>query len=712
MKPLLLEIGTEEIPARFLTKGIASLKEEFIRLLNKASIGYEKIFEYATPRRLTIYIEKVSERQKDRTIQHLGPPKKIAFDDKGTPTDAAFGFARSMNVDVKKLKVVKTDRGEYVAVTVKEKGRMTKDVLSEALPGLISSLQFPKTMRWGDSTVRFVRPIRWILALYGNELIPFELDGVKSSNISYGHRFMAPGVIKVENPSDYLSLLLKNYVVADPKERKKIILDEIEKIELTMDCKVHKDEELLDTVTSLVEYPTVVLGGFDNEYLSLPRGLLITVLRNYQKCFSIEDKKDNLLPHFIVISNTRAENNDTVRKGAERVLRARLEDARFYFNEDQKKPLQNYVEKLKGAAYHEKLGNLYEKVERITSLAVSIGTLKKFCDPFSLEKPEDFLDRKKFEFNTDPKITPKKEVRNKWLLGRASMLCKADLMTGIVREFPELQGYMGKIYALNSGEDEEVASAIYEHYLPRFPGDALPSSEIGTIISLADKLDNIASFFHLGLVPTGSEDPFALRRQASGVINILQDRDYPLSLDILVEKSLQGLKGFTPSLMDKILKFFSQRLEGILSAQGYSHDLINAVLSTKRLNIKDLKHRIEVLSSLKKDPQFPELLIAAKRVYNILVKTQPKELQEELLIEPAEKGLFNIIKEAKEKLKNKEFRALFELKNPINTFFDNVLVMDERMEIRENRLALLTLVKGLFDSLGDFSKLITDAHNI
>ncbi len=677
MKPLLLEIGIEEIPARFISKGLASLKEEFIRFFNEASIDYGEISEYATPRRLAIYIEGVSERQKDRTTESIGPPKKIAFDDKGIPTNAAVGFAGSLNVDVKKLKVVRTDRGEYVAATIEEKGRITKDVLSEALPGLIFSLQFPKTMRWGNSPLKFVRPIRWILAMLGTDLIPFEIDGLKSSDMSYGHRFLSPEAIAVKDPSAYLPLLLKNYVIADVNERRKIILNEMKKNELAMNYRLHEDDELLDTVTSLVEYPTVILGSFDAEYLSLPRELLITVMKSHQKYFSIKDKNGNLLPYFIVVSNTNAENSKTVKKGNERVLKARLEDAKFYYNEDQKIPLWNYIEKLKKVTFQEKLGSLYEKTERIAFICSYIA------DELNLQAKDKLL--------------------------RASMLSKSDLVTGIVREFPELQGYMGMIYALNSGEDEEVATAVYEHYLPRFPGDALPSGQISAIISLADKLDNIASFFLLDLIPTGSEDPFALRRQASGVINILQNKDYPLSLDILIDKALQGLEGYLPArkmITNKISRFFYQRLEGIFLAHGYSHDLINAALSTGRLSIKDLKQRTDSLSSLKKHPEFSGLLTAAKRVYNILSRTQPVETKENLLIETAEKELFTVVEEVKDKLIDTEFKALFELKEPIDTFFESVLVMDKRPEIRENRLALLTAVKRLFDSLADFSKII------
>lgn len=678
--PLLLEIGTEEIPARFIPDGIKSLKDGLIKFFNEAGIDFGKISEYATPRRLAVLIEDISEEQRDRTIELIGPPKKIAFDEKGNPTKAAIGFAKSCNVGVKDLSTLKTDRGEYVIAAIKERGRKTKDVLAEGLPILVTSIQFPKTMRWGNGTLKFARPIHWINAMFGAEIVSFELDDLKSSNISYGHRFISYTPVEIKDPLTYLQLLSENYVVADPAERKRIILEGIKNIESTMNCKVHDDDELLNIVTFLVEYPTVILGNFDAGYLSLPKELLITVMKSHQKYFSVEDKNGDLLPYFILTSNTKPENNDTVRKGAERVLKARLEDAKFYYNEDQKKPLWDYVEKLKKVTFHERLGSLYEKAERIAFLCSFIS--------------DEFL-------NLSP------AEKEKAL--RASMLSKADLVTGIVREFPELQGYMGMIYAKNSGEDDEIALAIYEHYMPRFSGDSLPSNDISGVISIADKMDNIASFFLLGLIPTGSEDPFALRRQAMGIINILLNKDYSISLELLVDKAVQAIEGYLPirkSLDEEILRFFYQRFEGMLLTEGYSYDIINAVFATRSQNIKDTKQRIEILSEMRKTTEFLELLTAAKRVYNILGKTKKTELKENLLTEPAEKELYSVATHTFKELSEGNYNALFELKKPINSFFDNVLVMDKNPEIKANRLALLSSVKRIFDLLGDFSKIV------
>ncbi len=677
MKPLLFEIGSEEVPARFISPGLSVLKEKFVQLLESSSITYGNILEYATPRRLTLYIEDVSEKQKDRSTEHIGPPGKVAFDDKGNPTKAATGFARSLNIDVRQLVLKKTGRGEYVVATVKEKGRATKDVLAKELPELIATLPLPRSMRWGSGSLRYFRPIQWILAILGSDIIKFKLDGIRSGNVSYGHRFLSPVAVKIKNPELYLYLLKQNHVIADPVERRGAILKGIKEIQSLTGCRAHEDARLLDTVTNLVEYPAVVSGGFDKKYLDLPRELLVTVMKSHQKYFSAEDGGGNMLPSFFVVGNTLHSNNDTVRKGAERVLRARLEDARFYYIEDQKRPLWDYTEDLKKVTFQEKLGSIFGKSERISSLSLYIaGRL---------------------------------DIRSKEKLHRASMLCKADLVTGVVGEFPELQGYMGMVYALNSGEDKDVAAAIHEHYLPKFPGDELPSGETGTIVSLADKMDNIASFFYLGLIPTGSEDPYALRRQAAGIINILESNDFNLPLNDLTDNALEGLEhstGERKTLSRKILQFFAQRLEGILLSRGYSHDIISAVLSTHDLDVKDVKHRIDILSGFRKDSNFPGLLTAAKRVYNILAGAQAGTADRNLLTEPAEKELFYLAVKVNDNLPDTDYRALFELERPVNTFFDKVLVMDEDPRVRKNRLALLSTVKKAFDSLGDFSKIV------
>ncbi len=679
MNSFLLEIGTEEIPARFVRRGLDLLKDEVSKLLTDSLVEHGSIQGYATPRRLALLISDVVERQKDRVVESMGPPRSIAYDDNGAPTKAATGFARSLHIDVADLKIAKTDRGEYVSATVEETGRATEDVLAESIPTLIYSLQLPRSMRWGDGTLRFFRPIRWVVALFGKIIIHFELDGIKSSNITYGHRFLSPAAIPLKKPEDYISNLNLSYVMADIDTRKNTIAHQIELIESEKGCIVHKDEGLLDTVTNLVEYPTAVLGSFEEKFLALPKELPITVMRTHQKYFSTQNSEGDLLPYFIIISNTKPDNNETVRKGAEKVLRARLEDARFYFSDDQQKPLTDYVEDLKSVTFQEKLGSLFDKTIRVVELCSFIA------DYLKIDQKEDML--------------------------RTARLAKADLVTGVVSEFPELQGYMGKIYALNSGESEEVASAIHEHYQPKFAGDRLPSGTIGTVVSLADRIDNIASFFYLGLIPTGSEDPFALRRQAVGIINIIQTKGYHISINKLLENALLRLENSSDKRMgitSQVVQFFNQRLEGILLGQGYSHDLISAVLSSGELEIRSLLLKIETLASLKKEPAFPGLLLSAKRVYNILSKAEDLQLNESMLSESSEQELLKASDRVSEMIKSRGYSVLFDLESPINTFFDKILVMDKNTEIRDNRLALLQKIKALFDSLGNFSKLLEE----
>lgn len=676
MKTLLLEIGSEEIPARFISKGLEALRGDLMKLLESRSIEYGSISEYATPRRLTLEVSDVAEKQKNITTKSVGPPKNIAYDDKGAPTKAAIGFAKTLNIDVNDLDIEETERGLYISATIEKKGRPAKDVLAEELPKLISSLQLPKTMRWGNSSLKYFRPIRWIMALLGNEVIPFELDGIESGNISYGHSFLAPEAVTIKDPASYLTSLAESGVIADIEERKNMISKGIAEIESANGCVVNKDADLLDTVTNLVEYPIPVIGKFEDKFITLPRELLITVMRTHQKYFSVEDGTGKMIPSFIVVSNTTADNNETVSRGAERVLRARLEDARFYFDEDRKKPLSDYIDELKKVTFQEKLGSVYDKSERISSIAAYIA------DIIGLDSNEKFT--------------------------RAALLSKADLVTGVVGEFPELQGYMGMIYASNSGEDKEVASAIYEHYMPRFAGDILPTSETGIIISIADKIDSIVSFFSIGQIPTGSEDPFALRRQAIGIINILQTNDYPLTLDMLIERALNNLNAAKidrQAVTGQIKRFFAQRLEGIYLSQGYGHDVIDASLSTDELNMSDLKQRIGIISEMKKMEEFPELLTAAKRVYNILAKFKPGEVDQNLLKEPAERDLYEANLKIYSGLSSDGFSGLFRLKDPINRFFDDILVMDKDPGIKDNRLALLGSVKKSFNSLCDFSKI-------
>ncbi|MEW6215082.1 MAG: glycine--tRNA ligase subunit beta [Nitrospirota bacterium] len=694
---LLLEIGTEEIPARFLPGAIQSLKENAATILNENYIEFSEIKTCATPRRLTLIATGLPEIQEDRVREVFGPAKKVAFDAKGNPTEAAVRFADSQGINVESLIVKKRDKGEYVVAVIEEKGISVKDLLPEVLKRIVLSIRFPKTMRWGNGSVRFARPIHWLLAMFGNDVIHFEIDGIKSSNMTRGHRFLSPAAFKIKDVSTYKNLLENNSVILDQDDRKKIILEGIRRLSTQIDGRAVEDEKLIETVNFLVEYPVPVLCTFNKEYLELPKELLITVMKDHLKCFAVEDIEGRLINHFIIISNTKEENSEIVKIGAERVIKARFEDAKFYFEEDRKKPLYERIEELRKVTFQERLRSLYEKTERIVSIA---------------------------ELLTERLLPSAKDK-----LSRAAWLSKTDLITGIVREFPELQGIMGKYYAIHDGEDSEVAKALEEQYLPAYSGGNLPQTEIGALLSIADKIDHIAAFFSIGLIPTGSEDPFALRRQALGIIAIMLDWGYNLPLKDLIHKALQNLANLFPfpeewerykaeeKIEEKISQFFEQRFEPVFSDLGYSPDLIQSILPLSLdVQLKDIKERLDAIQKFREDIKYDGFLLAIKRVNNIIPKVSRcirTELKVEFLIEEAEKMLKDKLDSVRSGLTGLlKYRKYYDaidlissLTAPINHFFDNVLVMDKRDEIRLNRLALLKEIWRTVSTLADFSKL-------
>lgn len=685
MNNLLLEIGTEEIPARFLPDSIEQLRERSIELLTNHSIEFSDVKTYGTPRRLVLIVKGLSAFQKDTIREIIGPPARIAYDIDGKPTRAAIGFANSQGVDVSELRIKKTDKGEYIIAEIRQKGAETKTILPDLLKRLILSLHFPKSMRWGNGNLRFVRPIHWILALYSNEIVPFEIDDIKSGNITRGHRFLSPASFVVREINSYINLLENNYVIVDQDERRRIIRDGLSRLASSVDGRVIEDEELIETVNHLVEYPMPVLCQFQDDYLRLPRELLITVMKDHQKYFAIEDSEGRLKNHFIVISNTKEANSAAVKKGAERVIKARFEDAVFYYEEDLRRPLSSRIEDLKRVTFHERLGSLYDKTKRISRLA-SILSERLFSEKRSL-------------------------------IERAAMLSKTDLLTGVVREFPELQGLMGKYYALKDSEDQEVAEALLEQYLPSHSGDRLPLTDAGSVLSVADKIDNIVSFFELGLGPTGSEDPFALRRQALGIIAILIDKGYRITLRELVTIASEGLpieEGKRISLIQEVLEFFRQRIAPMLESRGIEHDVIDSVISfSSDIPLSEVLKRIEAIRAFKEADLYKRFLLSIKRVRNIIPDIEIPALREDLLVEPSEKILYtdliNIKPLVKSLMRQDKFFATLELLStmiePIDRFFDSVLVMDKRQEIKLNRLALLKEVWITASSIADLSKL-------
>lgn len=676
-KDLVLEIGTEELPTSIFPEILDTLKEVMAEHLNKVGLNYKAIKAMATSRRLIVFVYNMAERQPDEVSQILGPPYDVAFD-KGNPTKAAMGFAKKQGIDVKDLKVIDTPKGRYLAIEHRRKGKLTEEVLKELLPHYILSLPFKKTMRWGYSKIRFVRPIHWILALLSENAVPFEIDGISSKNCTYGHRFLKKGPLSIENTDEYIAKLKEAHVIVDPEDRKKMIKREAENEAANINAYILDDEALLNETNFLIEYPVAILGAFEKEFLELPEFVLITVMKHHQRYFAVINEKRELLPYFLAIINMPIQDIEPVRLGLERVLRARLEDARFFYQQDLKTPLNKRVKTLKDLVFQEKLGTVWEKTQRVKKLAKALGE----------------------------RIYPDKINE----LEKAAVLCKADLTTEMVNEFPELQGIMGEIYARVQGETPEVAKAISEHYLPTSAGGALPETKIGSTLALADKIDSIVGYFGIGLIPTGTADPFALRRQSIGILRILKKIPFPL--DKLMEMSLD-IYGFSAEIREKIDYFFKQRLHYLLLDEGYPFEIADAVLSVFDGNVQACFEKAEALKRFKDTEDFAPLVMAYKRVYRI-VETPVYTLPNLKLFEAREEnGLYETYQKTKEKVENliekgdfyKVFEALSTLKMPIDRFFDHVMVMVEEPILRNNRLALLTQIKDLFLRIADLSKI-------
>ncbi len=690
-KELILEIGTEEIPASFIEWAIKDLYKIAKQELDGNFLNYEEITTYGTPRRLVLRVTALAPSQENRTKETHGPPIKIAFDKKGNYTKAAMGFAKSQGVKPKDLIVAKRDRGEFLTLRKQLKGQKTEKLLKYILPRIILSIPFRKSMKWGDGEVTFARPIRWALTLYGGKIVPFNLEGLKSSSKSYGHRFMGKGSIKMANWDDYVSALRENFVILNQDERKSMIEKGINGLASEIGGRIEEDSDLLETVTNLVEFPVVLKGEFENEFLNLPKEVLISVMKNHQKYFPVfaDPDGDKLLPCFIFVCGTPVKNVEIVIKGNERVIKARFSDARFFFNEDKSSPLENKLERLKEMVFLSKVGSYYNKTERLTKLASKLG------DKLGLK--EDVVD-----------------------LARAAYLSKADLATQMVFEFPELQGIMGKYYAEISGEKTKVAKAIEEQYMPSSREGKLPQTNIGVVISIADKLDSISSCFISGLTPTGTSDPQALRRQAIGIINIILDRNlelslkgsFRLSLKTIIDQDNNGFSEQDGKVIEDIIDFMKERFRNITITDGFTSDVVDSVVTVDFDDVLETRKKIEAISEFSQAPDFEPLGIAFKRVVNI-VKHQGKSRIKDNLMEPVEKELYKSLVETKEKAEfeigRKDYSAgLFimkELKEPVDKFFDNLMVMHQDPEIRQNRVSLLREIRDLFFKIADFSKL-------
>jgi glycyl-tRNA synthetase beta chain len=683
--PVLLEIGSEEIPSRFLPSALSDLKSLAAGIFDERRITFAEISTFATPRRLALLVKGVAAKQLDMVKEVFGPSRKVAYDENGLPTKAAEGFAQSVGLKTSDLVIRSKGKGEYVAAVIEEKGVETSLLLPEMLKKIVLSLRFPKSMRWGDGNLFFARPIHWILAVYGPETVHFEIEGIKSGNITRGHRFLSPASFQVKDAEAFMNVLANNYVILDQDKRRDLVKKGINSLAAAAKGLPVIDDALLDTVTFLVEFPVPVLCGFNAEYLKLPKELLISVMKDHQKYFAVQDSDGNLINGFVVISNTRVDNAETVRMGAERVIRARFDDAKFYFHEDRKRSLAERVEELRHVTFHDRLGSLYEKTGRVAAIA-------------------SFLSEK-----INPSV--------KEAIERAAHLSKADLITGVVREFPELQGIMGKYYALHDKEREEVALALEEQYLPGSFGGKLPETDPGALLSLSDKIDNIASFFSMGLIPTGSEDPFALRRQALGIVSIVLEKGYGVSVRQAFGEALNHLghiKGGGDPLQS-IISFMEQRIEFVFSSMGYKQDLIKSVLYlSSTVPLRNIAERIEALKGFKEDTDFSDFLLAVKRIHNIVPKGKLSPVREELFVLEEETNLFSASVTAREVVSSlirgnrfsDALRRLSEITAPVNSFFDKVLVMDKQEEIKQNRLSLLKELWETAYSLADFSRLL------
>ena len=682
---LLLEIGTEEIPAGFLPKAMADMANLIRTELENAQLAFGAIRTQSTPRRLLLVVEGVEEHQPTLRSEAMGPAKSVAFDASGKPTKAGEGFARGQGVTVDQLVIVETEKGAYVCAKKEQAGRPTAELLTEILPRLIQSIPFKKSMRWKDLEVRFARPVHWIVALYGGAVVPFAFGNIASGNESRGHRFMAPGTFAVKDFSQYLQECERHFVIVDPEKRKTIIRAEVARLAKEAGGEVLADEELLEQVSYLVEYPSAVLGTFSPDFLQVPKEVLITSMRSHQRYFSLVDAAGKLMPAFITINNTLAPDPAVVVRGNERVLRARLSDARFFFEEDKKVPLADRVEALKSVVYQAKLGTSFEKMERFRALAVGLaGQLAP---------------------------TLKEQA------ARAATLCKADLVSGMVGEFPEVQGVMGREYALLEGEDAEVAKAICEHYLPTQAGGAIPSADLGAFVSIADKLDTLCGCFGVGLIPTGTADPYALRRSAIGILNIILGRGYRLCLPELVDRSLDLLTAKLtrprPEVRADVLEFLRLRLVNLLTGQGYPQDVVDAVLSASFADVADALARVKALAELKGREDFEPLAVAFKRVVNIIKGGVDTPVAPTLFAAPCEGALHDAAGRAAGEVAQAvaagdyaaALRAIAGLRGAVDSFFEGVMVMADQDAVRINRLALLTGVARLFEGIADFSRI-------
>ena len=700
-KTLLFEIGTEELPSSSIYEGTLSLKNNLSEEFLKNKIDFEQIKTYGTPRRLVAFINSLNSKQNPSEKLIIGPPEKISFNENGEPTEAALGFAKSLKISVGEIERLSTDKGVYLSKKIFEEGKKTVDILPEILSKVIYSISFSKQMTWANWQIKFARPIRWILALYGDELIKVKIESLTSSNFTFGHRTLHSEKIKIKNAEEYLDLLENvGKVIVDGQERKKIILEKILDLENKYsndNLKVIINHDLLGEVINLVEIPNVLLGSFPENFLKLPKDILIKAIEYHQRYFAITGKNGDVVSKFIVVQNGIEDKNNEIIKGNERVLKARLQDAFFFYSEDKKHTWEDWVTKLKGVTFFSGLGSMYDKEQRLEKLCEQIiNQLIQKATPL----PENILGLSK----------------------RASYLCKTDLVTNLVVEFPELQGVVGREYAKERGENPEVYEAIFEHYLPRFYGDILPFTQTGTVLSISDKIDTITGMFLTDNIPSGSEDPFALRRKALGVVQSILDKNYDIDFYSLISFSIDLYEAFIKvdeikkeNLKWDIFDFIIARLKYTYEKANKRTDIIDAIVSSQNYSILDIKSRYEAIDKVLKNGLFDDISLPMIRCKNIIKGKNFSSVNKSLFVEKLEKEIYESLIKRQGRIKDYNLKGLYEksleelidFRKEIDTFFEKILIMDKIEEIRNNRINLVKQIADLYLSIADFSKIVS-----
>lgn len=688
-KDLLFEIGLEEVPARFLRAAMEQLQDKLVKWLDASRIAHGEVTAFATPRRLAVWVQNVADKQEDVSEEVKGPSRKIALDDSGQWSKAALGFAKSQGVDPESFTFKELGGVEYIYVTKNSVGVDTKSILSEGLLGILTSMTFPKNMRWGAHEFKFVRPIKWMVAMLGSETVDLEITGVKAGNVTRGHRFLG-GEAVIPEASAYRDVLREQHVIVDVNERQEMIVSQIQALAREKDWNIAIKDDLLEEVLFLVETPTVLYGSFDSSFLHIPQEVLITSMREHQRYFPVLDKQGQLLPYFVTVRSGDSRSLDVIARGNEKVLRARLSDAKFFYEEDQKLQIKDALSKLESIVFHEELGTIGDKVRRIRRISDQLSA--------KLNVSADAADS----------------------VSRAADICKFDLVTQMVYEFPELQGVMGEDYARKAGEKEHVAKAVFEHYQPRFAGDSVPSTMVGSIVSIADKIDTIVGCFSIGIIPTGSQDPYALRRQAAGIVQIILEHKLPVTLSdvfgvaLEVHENIRVLKRSTDEIRKDLKEFFGLRVKKLLS-EDQRYDVVDAVITAGFDHVVSVVSRGHALMNAVESVQdFKTTVESFNRVSNLAAKAGKAAVNAELFTESEENKLYEAWNAIRADYHaalqaadgERSLSLLSGLREPITGFFDSVMVMAEDEAVRANRLALLSGIDGDLKRYADFTKLV------